>query len=160
MGTIIAYEVLSALPENQKVDTFITIGSPLGLPVVKSRIVAGLKEYRPDKTLLSVPGSVVKAWVNLADIEDNVALNYKLADDFLPNQFGVGITDTQVTNDYIFNNHKNPHKAYGYLRTPELTSVIHDFLPPVPEMQIQKIVGNLTRIFKVRKPRESRGSYH
>jgi hypothetical protein len=33
-----------------------------------------------------------------------------------------------VTNDYEFGGNKNPHKSYGYLRTPDMAGIISDFL--------------------------------
>lgn len=141
MGSIIAYEVLATLPEDINVNTFITIGSPLGLPIIKSRVSAWLRQNGSERILPRVPEAVKSVWYNFSDIEDNVALNYKLSDDFLPNKSGVGVTDFEVENDYIFNNHKNAHKVYGYLRTPELSKVIHDFIPMQKEAFTQKVVS-------------------
>ena len=38
MGSIIAYDVLTQYATMVPVDTFVTIGSPLGIPVIKSKI--------------------------------------------------------------------------------------------------------------------------
>ncbi len=42
---------------------------------------------------------------------------------------GVPVEDDLVLNDYTSSKGKrNHHKSYGYLRTPELSEHIHDFL--------------------------------
>lgn len=33
-----------------------------------------------------------------------------------------------VNNDYMNNEEKNPHKSYGYLRTPQFTEKLNEFL--------------------------------
>ena len=40
MGTIIAYDVLTQYAPDVTIDTLVTIGSPLGLPIIKSKIAA------------------------------------------------------------------------------------------------------------------------
>ncbi len=127
MGTIIAYDVLTLLLPDLPVSTFITIGSPLGLPIVKSKIAYENRHLLKDFRKLKTPPGVMK-WYNFSDIEDYVAINYDLADDFSANERGVIVRDFIVNNDYRINDHKNPHKSFGYLRTPELASVIREFL--------------------------------
>ena len=127
MGTIIAYDVLSFIPSNIKINTFITIGSPLGLPIIISKIASELKLNHLEVKKLEVP-LAIEQWYNFSDIEDKIAINYKLADDFYPNKKGVQIIDQEILNDYKINHHRNPHKSYGYLRTPEISNVISNFL--------------------------------
>jgi len=33
-----------------------------------------------------------------------------------------------VTNKYEMNHERNPHKSYGYLRTPEFSKVLNEFI--------------------------------
>jgi hypothetical protein len=127
MGSIIAYDVVSQCPPAITIDTFVTIGSPLGIPVVISKIVSeqnstGIKNYRP-----KVPESITRHWYNFSDLEDNMTVNYRLDDDFKKNTRGVGITDKIVSNNYEYEGTANPHKSYGYLRTPEMADVVYAF---------------------------------
>ena len=67
-------------------------------------------------------------WINFYDLEDKVAINYNLADDFMPNSKNLAIEDIEVNNDYEYEGESNPHKLYGYLRTPEVSRAIMEFL--------------------------------
>jgi hypothetical protein len=128
MGSIVAYDVCNFVVPNVDIDTFITIGSPLGLPIIVSKIAEEVKIFHPNIKKLRTPKNIKREWINLSDIEDNVALNYNLSDDFEANEGGVKVKDSIVENDYIIRNEKNPHKSYGYLRTPEFAELINNFL--------------------------------
>ncbi len=138
MGSIIAYDVLRDLgnvPGNQvKVARFATIGSPLGLPFVKGKIIderQGRKKWEDDP-VLRTPTIVTEDWTNFADRQDPVAADIHIADDFKANQTGVQVKDDLVLNDYFTmvdgNRKANHHKSYGYLRTPEMSAYVRDFL--------------------------------
>lgn len=119
MGSIIAYDVLRALgKENPQlaIEHFLTIGSPLGLPHVKLKI---MEERAPVRT-----PTIVKRWSNLADRRDPVAVDIHLADDYGPNAAQVKVHDDLVLNDWGGIN----HKSYGYLRTPELSDLLAEFI--------------------------------
>ncbi len=119
MGTIIAYDVLRELGREDasiSIDHFVTIGSPLGLPHVKYKIM----EENP---LIRTP-SIVKKWSNLADRRDPVALDIHLSDDYEANYAGVQVKDDLVMNDWGDIN----HKSYGYLRTPEFSALLKNFI--------------------------------
>lgn len=126
MGSIIAYDIMTQLVPDIPIDTFITCGSPLGIPVIMRKFRAEQKITDPDQPL-RVPENVIHHWYNLSDLDDKVAMNYNLADDYQPSVKGIGITDIQVSNTYEYQGEKNPHKAYGYLRTPEIAEIIYDF---------------------------------
>ena len=128
MGTIVAYEVLQELKEDVKIDTFVTFGSPLGIPVIMSKMFNHLKSEYPEIKQLCVPESVTNKWINISDLDDKVAINYDLADDYPANSKGIHIEDFQVINDYSYQNNPNPHKLYGYLRTSEMAQLLSDFL--------------------------------
>ena len=128
MGSIIAYDVLTLDASDVPIDTFVTIGSPLGLPIIKSRIVAERKKYPSQKGILKTPENIRSHWYNLADLRDKIAINYTLQDDFKENAKHIGPVDKLVTNDYAFEDQKNPHKSYGYLRTPEMAEIISGFI--------------------------------
>ncbi len=127
MGTIVAFDVLSFISQNFKIDTFVTMGAPIGAPFVLSRIAEHAKKnYGLVK--LQTPKSVYRKWYNFSDIRDNIALDYKLSDNFEANCHNVKCEDILVTNDYVMNGIANPHKSYGYLRTPEFIDVLIDFI--------------------------------
>jgi Subtilase family len=116
-GSIIAYEVLSALGrESFVLDTLVTIGSPLGLQEVQDFLVP---------SNLAVP-PVVPRWHNFADPLDPVALDKGFANDFAPSESG-----TRVQDEIIVNSHTsrlwgfNPHSAIGYLAHPSVRRVVN-----------------------------------
>jgi len=121
MGSIIAYDVLVNHKDECKVNTFVTVGSPLGIPIIISRI---FEEHKS----LKVPVNITSKWHNLSDPEDLVAMDHTLKDDFHENPNNIFIHDMLVYNDYQVNGKKNPHKIYGYLRTPEMAEIITTFL--------------------------------
>ncbi|PKB71780.1 MAG: hypothetical protein BZY87_03900 [SAR202 cluster bacterium Io17-Chloro-G6] len=129
MGTIIAYDVLRDLGQDFpdfNVEQFVTIGSPLGLSAVKARIYS---ERRYADLPVRTPSVVKERWVNYADPADPVAAETHLRGDYGPNATGVRVVDDLVHNDYTApDGERKPHKSFGYLRTPELSDQIKDFL--------------------------------
>ena len=124
MGSIIAYDVLKNNENKIEIDVFATIGSPLGLPIITGKIMKEQESH----SKVAVPNNIKKAWYNFSDLEDKVAINYDLADDYVANDLGINIIDFEVYNNYEVNGVRNPHKAYGYLRTPALAEKIDEFL--------------------------------
>jgi pimeloyl-ACP methyl ester carboxylesterase len=124
MGSIVAYDVLRLLGREAPglaIDHLITIGSPLGLPHVKYHIWKENDQVRTP--------SIVRRWTNLSDRRDIVAADTHLARDFQANDRGVRLKDDLVLNTYENAQGKtNHHKSYGYLRTPELSSLIRSFI--------------------------------
>ena len=53
-----------------------------------------------------------------------MAIDEKLAGDYDPNDSGVQVKDDLVSNDWGGIN----HKSYGYLRTPEVSRIIKNFI--------------------------------
>lgn len=127
MGSIIAYDVLCRNADEVEIDSFITIGSPLGIPVIMSKIYAEFFGLKRKKEKLHVPENIKSGWYNFSDLEDKVAMNFDLNDDYDPNSTGVAIRDEQIFNDYASNNERNPHKSYGYLRTEHLAKAVRHF---------------------------------
>ncbi len=127
MGSIIAYDTLIRLADDVTIDTFITMGSPLGIPVISRKIIADLG-LSSGRATLQTPESIEKKWVNVSDLADKIAFNYNLADDFKANTRGVKPVDQQVVNQYVWQGESNPHKSYGYLQTPQVAAAIHNFL--------------------------------
>ena len=122
MGSIVAYDVLRragrTLP-GLRISHFVTLGSPLGLGGI-GEIVAGP---------LRVPDCVLR-WSNLADPRDYAAeWNTRLSNDYRANRAGVAVSDRLVSNGYVGPSGKpNTHKIYGYLRTPEMSELIAEFV--------------------------------
>ena len=131
MGSIIAYDVLYALKDEIEIDTLVTIGSPLGLPMVISKFFEEHNiDYDPG-TKRTTPDNI-KKWYNFSDIDDGIAANDDLKNEFLPNKHGVRPIDQSIYNDYKNWSTENAHKSFGYLRTKEMANVVYDFLFKIP----------------------------
>ncbi|MCZ4693378.1 hypothetical protein DWB61_01690 [Ancylomarina euxinus] len=143
MGTIISYDVLNFLTPDIKIDTLITMGSPLGLPIVIGKIAAEQKVRLNGKPVLSSPPGISSHWYNLADITDHVALHHKLADDFLCNETGIHPIDILVNNTYEMNGVRNPHKSYGYLQAPEFINILDGFIAAPKPSRAQRLLGGI-----------------
>jgi hypothetical protein len=128
MGCIISYDTLTQLIPKLKIDTFITLGCPLGNSIVLKKIMQEQNLEIDEDSKPKTPDNIRKSWLNFADLTDKVALNYNLVDDFAANKKGISPTDIIVNNNYFYHGQKNPHKVYGYLRTPQIAEVIHQFL--------------------------------
>jgi len=106
LGTVIAYEVLCGNPY-LAVRTLITLGSPLGIPVLRPRLqppVDRLPGHWPES---------VSLWFNIADRTDIVALEKKLA-----SVFGDRVQDRLVHNGATM------HNVKPYLTAPETGAAI------------------------------------
>ena len=122
MGSIIAYDVLREHEKSNPVTVqhLVTIGSPLGLPIVTFHV---RREFGG-----TVTPAGVRRWSNMADPGDKVALDNNLADEYTANASGITVRDILVYNEY--RNHEgkpNKHKSFGYLRAPELSDVVWEF---------------------------------
>lgn len=120
-GSIISYEVLSALKASAEkallLDAFVTIGSPLGISEVQDFLQPGDG---------SVPSAVTR-WHNFSDPLDPVALDKGLASDFRDRDGTVRVQDEIIVNSQTrrlwgF----NPHAAVGYLAHPRVRRVVND----------------------------------
>jgi hypothetical protein len=139
MGSIISYDVLRDLgyPARQiEVAYYATIGSPLGLQVVKEKT----QRERWDH-LVRTPSVVTRRWVNFADPRDPVAVDAHLRNDYAANSAGIRPEDDLVLNDYRRGEKQNPHKSYGYLRTPEMSRLICQFLELPCRNQMSDVRG-------------------
>lgn len=148
MGSIIAFEVLNFDAPLVNINSFITLGSPLGLPVVISKIAAEKRLKFSGDIYMNTPPSVKKHWYNFSDIMDNVAVNYKLTDDFQKNEQGIKPIDFLVVNNYEIRGKRNPHKSYGYLRTPEFAKVLNEYILSEKLSLKQRIIRKTVQIIK------------
>ena len=126
MGSIIAYDVLTHTVPDIEIDTLVTIGSPLGIPIIIRKILLEQSDPSLAKNPRT-PDNIIGAWYNFSDPEDRAALDHTLADDYQKNSRGVQAVDKVVYNDYENDGERNPHNSYGYLRIPEIANVIHNF---------------------------------
>lgn len=127
MGSIIAWDVLNKYVPDIGIDTLVTIGSPLGLPFVRGRLLMELANNEGSSPILKTPENIRTNWFNLSDFRDRVAMSYDLRNDFLPNSRHIQPMDMLVENNYIFDDKSNHHKSYGYLRCREMSRIISDF---------------------------------
>jgi hypothetical protein len=56
--------------------------------------------------------------------------------------------DKVVYNNYEYNGKKNPHKIYGYLRTPELAEIIHAFFNQDRNKFVVKLNNKIDKFLK------------
>ena len=113
-GSMIAYDVLRQLQKAQvDVRLFVTIGSPLGLPPVRSVF----KKWT-GKDKLPFPPCVTR-WINVAAVGDVVALDRELQNDIGAHAAGsfqnVVVDRAQRDANPLFAG--NPHSSMGYLST-------------------------------------------
>jgi subtilisin family serine protease len=115
-GSMVAYDVLSALPADRySIDLFVTIGSPLGLQEVQDQLKIVTGQTRG----LKVP-ACVKRWVNVADPLDPVCADKQLAGDYGATN-GVGVQDLLRWN---VDSPRDPHSGSGYLRLPDVRTEV------------------------------------
>ena len=148
MGSILAFDAICFYVPEIRIDTFITIGSPLGLPLVLSKIAERQNAARDDKSSIQTPASIDRRWYNFSDIEDVVAINYKLNEDFSPNRNGVNPIDRLVKNNYLMNGRKNPHSVFGYLRSTAMSEVLSAFIEEEEPKLSAKVFGTLKKAWK------------
>lgn len=142
MGSIIAYDVMHQMQNELNIDTFITIGSPLGLPMIMKKIFDEQQQAFNPLSKLPTPENI-DHWYNHADEHDRVAMNHDLAVEFNPNTKGVKPIDSVIENDFKHWETGNAHKSYGYLRTPEIAKIICSFLKHQPVNRLKKIKDRL-----------------
>ncbi|MBT3756126.1 MAG: hypothetical protein HOG24_07610 [Candidatus Cloacimonetes bacterium] len=128
MGSIISYDTLTQDVPELKVDTFITIGSPLGFPLIIKKILMEQKLEINYNAKPPTPNNILSGWHNFSDLDDKITMNYDLADDYSQNRHNIKPVDVIINNTYEYNGQNNPHKVYGYLQNEEVAKVIGEFL--------------------------------
>lgn len=130
LGSIIAYDCLWELARNSpassgKIDTWITLGSPLGDEFVKRRLSGA--DQRGDKRY---PNNIVN-WFNVAAEDDFTCHDETLANDFrsmLENHLISRIKDYRIYNLAVRYGRSNPHTSIGYLIHPRVARLVADWL--------------------------------
>ena len=135
LGSVVAYDCLWELSNGSRyeslwdrsVDTFLTLGSPLGDETVKEHL-AGWKN--PPATRYP---SNIRRWVNLSARGDTICYDAHLANDFRPMrrlkllksfQEQANLCSVYRGRDGTW----NPHKLYGYLILPEVGRLVAGFI--------------------------------
>jgi pimeloyl-ACP methyl ester carboxylesterase len=113
LGSVVGYEYLCRYKPNG-VQSLITLGSPLGIPNV---IFDQLSPAPLDGTG-AWPGAV-KRWVNIADLDDVIALRKRLTELFAPPPDVEPIIDLSVDNGGRFYEISAPHAIRPYLSSVE-----------------------------------------
>lgn len=116
LGSVIAWDTLWELSRvdgvGGNIDTFMTLGSPLGQGIIQ-RAIKGSKERGrrryPDN---------IRRWCNIASVGELTALDHRFARDFAPMQrFGLvkSIEDHRIYSHYRQDGKLMVHSEYGYL---------------------------------------------
>lgn len=131
LGTIIAYDCLWHLSQGSKtdrdgrkaVDSWVTLGSPLGDSVVKSQL------FGADKNGPSKYPSNIREWTNVAAKHDYIAADKDVGDDYrnIAN-LGTIIIDKRIFNLAQRDGESHPHSSLGYLIHPVVSTVLHNWL--------------------------------
>ncbi len=133
MGSAVAYDVLwklSRMSEHQtlhgrKLSLFVTLGSPLGEPVVAKQLYDA---NRPDDG--RYPANLLD-WHNFAAKDDFISHDDRLADDFAPmlqRKMLRRIRDHFIYNLWVGDDGLNPHKLYGYLDNLQVCRLLADWM--------------------------------
>lgn len=156
MGSIISYDVLSLLCKEINIDTLLTIGSPLGSPIVKSKFAKDSKSLGTKIKQFKTPANIEKYWLNYADIEDKVCVNYRLADNYIENKKNIKVSDYLVHNDFYNKGERNAHKSYGYLRCSEVSKAISTFAKQNNRGLLIEVINYIKKsIYRVKYKKEN-----
>jgi len=133
-GSIVSYDVLWQLSHDdnyvhkfsgKKIDTWVTLGSPLGDVMVRRRLF-GAKE----KGRRKYPDNIV-TWQNVSAEDDFLCHDNTLADDFKPmlkQRMVSSIRDYKIYNLAVRYGKSNPHSSLGYFIHPRVSQIIVQWL--------------------------------
>ncbi len=128
LGSVIAWDTLWELSRvdgvGGDVDTFMTLGSPLGQRIIQRRLKGSREHGRrryPDN---------IKHWQNFAAMGELTALDHSFTKDFSPmleNGLVDSIDDIRLYSHYREGSRLRVHSEYGYLLAAETAQAISDF---------------------------------
>jgi hypothetical protein len=133
-GSVIAYDVLWELsndtatyPEygNNKVDHWVTLGSPLGDRVIQKRLL-GAHQREENR----FPSNVI-SWHNMAAEDDYTCYDNTVADDFkkmMVQKRVSAVHDYRIFNLAVRYGKSNPHSSVGYYIHPRLSKIMSDWI--------------------------------
>jgi hypothetical protein len=132
-GCVVAYDVLWQLSNEErfaekygdaKVDTWVTLGAPLGDNYIRKHLMGA------DGEPVSYPKNVI-TWHNVAAEDDYTCHDNTLADDFksmLEQRVVSAVQDFRVYNLAVRYGKSNPHSSVGYYIHPRMTKIIVDWV--------------------------------
>lgn len=133
-GSVVAYDVLWELSNDpryaedyaeRKIDTWLTMGAPLGDSMVRRRLFGAAEKGRR-----KYPSNIV-TWHNVSAEDDFFSHDNTLADDYkdmLKQRQVSSIRDYHIYNMAIRYGKSNPHSSLGYLIHPRVAQIISDWL--------------------------------
>jgi len=136
MGCMVAYEVLWELSHEpqlserygkSKVDTWLTLGAPLGDHNIRKRL-RGFKDK--EKPPACFPTNVI-SWHNVSAEDDYTCHDNTLADDFkkmMDHRLVSAVHDYHVYNLAVRYGKSNPHSSVGYYIHPRVAKILVDWL--------------------------------
>ena len=140
-GSIVSFDVLWQLSHDpeyagnysaKKIDTWITLGSPLGDSMVRRRLLGVGRKGRE-----RFPTNVL-AWYNVSAEDDYMCHDNTLADDYrqmLKQRQVSCIRDYRIYNLAVRYGKSNPHSSIGYFMHPRTAQLVADWIvhqPAVP----------------------------
>ena len=132
-GCVVAYDVLWQLSHEKefvaqygeaKIDTWVTLGAPLGDNCIRKRLLGHKGEPK------SYPGNVI-TWHNVAAEDDYTCHDNTLADDFkmmLEQHVVSTVQDYRVYNLAARFGKSNPHSSVGYFIHPRMSKILVDWV--------------------------------
>ena len=136
MGSIIAWDTLWKLTRNGSappgaVDLFLSMGSPLGLHYVRSRLLSAGRRG-PD----AYPTNI-RRWVNLSAMGDMTSLGVSFGAVFA-DRVRRGLVEEILEQNDLLTRYRGPeglnvHKCYGYMASPVTGRVIADWWQARPD---------------------------
>jgi len=127
LGSVIAYDSLCQLPQKEKlVDTFLSLGSPLGLHYTQQRLLGF------SQTDSEVFPANINNWHNVSANGDLVSVDMTLADDFSLMKENNLVNDIIDHHKQVYCWYKNPdgynfHSSYGYFLEPTVSKIITEW---------------------------------
>lgn len=133
LGSIACYDVLWKLSHygeyrdyrQLKLNTFVTIGSPLGDENVKKQLKGASASNQRRYP------SNIRRWINIAAEDDYISHDPTLKNDFkamTAKKIGTHIEDHEIYNMSVQKDGSNPHHSAGYLIHPKISKLVHDWL--------------------------------
>lgn len=138
LGCLVAYDVLWELSHDpalkarygeHKIDTWVTLGAPLGDHHVR-KLLKGAGEEPAEK----FPTNVI-SWYNVAAEDDYACHDNTLADDFkkmLHQRMVSAVHDYRIYNLAVRYGKSNPHSSVGYYIHPRVSKIIVDWMKSEP----------------------------
>lgn len=132
-GCAVAYDVLWQLSHDErfateyadrKVDTWVTLGAPLGDRYIRKRLLGAGKEEP------SFPTNVI-SWHNVAAEDDYTCHDNTLADDFrqmMQERLVSAVKDYRIYNLAVRYGKSNPHSSVGYFIHPRISKIVADWI--------------------------------